>query len=88
MCFWYARNDHIKLWVFYCERSNEIQFFPTDYQNFGAAKALSLENVEHFSSQVVTKNILFLLPVTTRQYITTLAQSGNQEIDNGESRVL
>ena len=66
--------------------SKEIQFFPTGYQNLEAAKALSLENGEHFSSCVLTKNISFLLPVTTRQYITTLAQSGNQETDNGESR--
>ena len=59
-----------------------------DYQNFGAAEALSLQNGEHFISQILTTNRQFVLPVTTRQYITTLARSGNQETQNGESRVL
>ena len=49
----------------------------------GAAKSLSLENSIFW---VLTNNISFLLPVTTRQYITALAQSGTQETDNGEPR--
>lgn len=39
-----------------------------------------------YQNQELTKNILFLSPVSTRQYLTSLAQSGTLETDNGESR--
>jgi len=58
--------------------SKAIQFSPKSYQNLNAA----LENREYLSIQAITKNIWFLSPVSTRQYLTSLAQS---RTDDGES---
>ena len=66
--------------------SNAIQFSHTGYHNLRGSQISSLENREHFIFWVLNNNISFLLPVTTRQYITALAQSGTQETDNGEPR--
>ena len=83
-------NDHMKFWVVTSGTltvlSNAIQFSHTGYHNLRGSQISSLENREHFIFWVLNNNISFLLPVTTRQYITALAQSGTQETDNGEPR--
>lgn len=72
MCYWYTRNNNMKFWVVL------IGFYC-------AFKGNSIFP-NGYQNQELTKNILFLSPFSTRQYLTSLAQSGTLETDNGESR--